>query len=66
LSFVRVPVAKVDLTDLIVRRRRRKRETDSDNFFDEEEFDQHLEPSDPSVDFYPEPYCTVVESKDKL
>lgn len=48
------------------RRRRRARVADEeagfgeDNFFDDD-FDKMFEPSDPSVEHYPEPFCGMVE-----
>ncbi len=51
------------------RRRRRKREdSDFDDFFESDgnfwgEIDEKLKVRDPSVEFYPQPYCDIVDSE---
>ena len=48
------------------KRRRRKREDDggvdlSDSFFDD--IDEEIKVLDPSVEYYPQPYCDILDSE---
>lgn len=55
-----MPVVKVSLTSLLGKRRKRSF-GDEDYPFFTEEFDSHFQDLDPSAEFYPQPYCSVVE-----
>lgn len=55
----KVPIVRVDFSSLLGKKRRRKRQAFSD--FKDEDFE--IPESDPSVDYYPKPFCNVVESK---
>eukprot|EP00095_Tigriopus_kingsejongensis_P003543 maker-scaffold106_size358372-snap-gene-2.28 protein:Tk03543 transcript:maker-scaffold106_size358372-snap-gene-2.28-mRNA-1 annotation:"patched domain-containing protein 3-like" len=59
----RLPVVKISLTSFITSKRRRRKRSADEPFF-EDNFDDNFRDSDPSIDLYPEPYCSVVESMD--
>lgn len=58
----KVPIVQIDISALIGRKRR-KRQDFSD--FDDGFIDTEFQESDPSVDYYPSPYCNFVESMSK-
>ena len=62
---LKVPIVKVDLTKLIGRRKKREVWEDNDLFSQfEDSFidDQDFKETDPSVEYYPSPYCGLIES----
>ena len=60
LSSHRIPVVDVDVTAWLGKKRRKRQDFFSD--FDNNFVDDIVE-TDPSVEFYPKPYCDIVESK---
>lgn len=59
---LKVPIVKVDLGKIILGQKRKKREDEffsqfEDEFIEENDFQE----TDPSVEFYPSPYCSLVE-----
>lgn len=71
---LRLPIVKIKLSSLLGKKRRRKRQLensffeedsnddDDDGFFKNDDDDFHTK--DPSVEYYPEPYCRIVEEMD--
>ncbi len=59
--FSRIPIVKVDASAILGKRRKRQ-SGDEFNMF-EDDFGDDFEIFDPSVAFYPNPYCRIVEGK---
>ncbi len=52
---------QLSLTSLLSRKKKRSPQPDKD-FFDDD-FEDKFEELDPSVGYYPDPFCSVVESE---
>ena len=53
-----MPIVKVDFSTLLGKKRRKRQD-----FSDFDDFEDDIPDSDPSIDYYPSPYCNFVESK---
>ena len=61
----RLPVVKVNMSQMVTKRRRRNVAEDEffNDSFDEMDNEDFIKEYDPSVDLYPQPYCNIVESE---